>query len=655
MRNRPVRESEARFRLIADSVPIPIWVTKLDRHREFVNRAYAAFLGVPYEDALEFDWRGVIHPDDAPRIYKEQIEKEASLRPFRLEARFRNAAGEWRWLRTHSQPRWDAEGRHSGFIGVAYDVTDAKLAADEMRHINETLERDVAQRTRQLQQREAQLRTMFETSYQLQGLLSRDGRVLEANARALQSMGATFTEVQGAFLWETSFCAGTPGVAHKLRDAVPAVAAGTPFREEIVLTSKGRERAFDFAMRPLVSMGDDADFVFFEALEITDRRAAEEQLRQAQKMESLGQLTGGIAHDFNNLLTGITGSLELIKRRLANQRTDGIERFMDAAIASAQRAAALTQRLLAFARRQSLDTKATDVNALVLGLEDLLRRTLGESIVLEIATTQDAWPALTDSNQLESALVNLAINARDAMPAGGRLTITTSNMRGPVAAGPGEPAPDGEYVALRVADTGFGMAQAVIDKAFDPFFTTKPIGQGTGLGLSMVYGFLKQSGGHVRIESQLGRGTAITLYLRRAQAMLPAEVVRRAATPRGRGETVLVVEDDISVRLLMTEVLNELGYRYMQAEDGLKAIPILESDAPIDLLVTDVGLPHMNGRQLAEIARKNRPDLKVLFVTGYAENATVRAGFLLPGAEMIAKPFALDDLGARIRGLIERP
>jgi CheY-like chemotaxis protein len=372
-------------------------------------------------------------------------------------------------------------------------------------------------------------------------------------------------------------------------------------------------------------------------------------------MEAVGQLTGGIAHDFNNLLTGITGALDLIRRRISAGRTDEIERFMDAAYASVQRGAALTHRLLAFARRQSLDIKPHDVNLLVAGLEDLLRRTIGDDIAFETVLKPNLWPAMTDANQLENALLNLAINARDAMPEGGRLTIETANTRLEES---GERLTDhvdpGDYVRVAVTDTGHGMPADVIAKAFDPFFTTKPVGQGTGLGLSMIYGFVKQSGGHVRIDSEVARGTTVTIYLRRAQPVEEhGRLAPEAAALCGKGETVLVVEDDATVRLLVTEVLREFGYRYIEAPDADTALLLLQADQTIDLLVTDVSLPHMNGRQLAEVARQHRPHLKVLFITGYAAAAASRGDFLRPGMEMITKPFALDALGAKLRVLIE--
>jgi PAS domain S-box-containing protein len=382
-------------------------------------------------------------------------------------------------------------------------------------------------------------------------------------------------------------------------------------------------------------------------------RAAEQSIRQLQKIEAVGKLTGGIAHDFNNILTGITGSLELIQRRLDTGHSDGIDRYMTLALSAAQRAAGLTQRLLAFARQQSLDIKRQDINALITSMEDMLHRTLGESIRLQTRKQSDLWPALTDANQFENALLNLVINARDAMPDGGSLTVETTNIQLDARmAAAGNMAP-GEYIVVAVSDTGEGMPPDVIEKAFDPFFTTKPVGAGTGLGLSMIYGFAQQSGGNVRIYSEVGNGTTVRLFLRRdtGEAIVESEA---PPTPilAGRGETVLVVEDDPAVRLLVGEVLDELGYRKFEAANAMEALPVLHSARSIDLMVTDVGLPHINGRQLAEIARARRPDLKVLFVTGYAAHASVRRGVLEAGMDVMTKPFALDALATKIREML---
>ncbi|KJZ33551.1 MULTISPECIES: ATP-binding protein [Pseudomonas] len=384
-------------------------------------------------------------------------------------------------------------------------------------------------------------------------------------------------------------------------------------------------------------------------------RHNEEALRQSQKMEAVGQLTGGIAHDFNNMLTGIIGSLELLRRRLARGRTEDLDGLIDLGVTSANRAAGLTHRLLAFSRRQSLDSKPVEMNTLVASMGELLQRSISESIELDIQLSEDLWVAEADPNQLESALLNLVLNARDAMPEGGTLIVNTSNQQldSRFVAAHGNLLP-GDYVLLRVTDTGCGMPESTISRAFDPFFTTKPIGQGTGLGLSMIYGFSKQSHGHVTIDSEVGHGTSVSLFLPRYSGDLAEEnLIDIQHAPHALdGETVLIVEDDPAVRVLVSAVLSELGYAYVEAGDADSAVPILDSAQRIDLLISDVGLPGMNGRQLAEIGRQYRPDLKVLFITGYAEHAAVRGGFLDPGMQMITKPFTFDLLTAKVREMI---
>jgi PAS domain S-box-containing protein len=382
-------------------------------------------------------------------------------------------------------------------------------------------------------------------------------------------------------------------------------------------------------------------------------RQTEEALRQAQKMEAIGQLTGGIAHDFNNLLTGIIGALDLIRRRIATGRTGDLDRFMDAASSSALSAAALTHRLLAFARRQSLDTKPVNVHALIFGMAELLSRTLGEQVCLHIDPAQNCWHAMTDPNQLESAILNLAINARDAMPDGGILRIGTENLHvGAPQTELRDPLEPGDYVSVTVSDSGIGMAEHVIEKVFEPFFTTKPAGQGTGLGLSMVYGFVRQSGGRVSIASRLGQGTSVTLTLPRAAPAAGEAAPAACQPPLGAGETVLVVEDVAAVRMLIIDVLHDLGYRTIEAANAAEALLVIESGRAIDMLVSDVGLPGIGGRQLADQARARRPGLPVLFVTGYAEHATIRSGFLGEGMALITKPFAVETLAAKISDMM---
>ncbi|MFJ4143125.1 response regulator [Pseudomonas sp. NPDC089734] len=385
-------------------------------------------------------------------------------------------------------------------------------------------------------------------------------------------------------------------------------------------------------------------------------RHKEEVLRQSQKMEAVGQLTGGIAHDFNNMLTGIIGSLELIRRRLARGRTEDLDNLIDLGVTSANRAAALTHRLLAFSRRQSLDAKPVEMNQLVSTMSELIQRSLNESIRLDMQLDEQLWVAVADHNQLENALLNLVLNARDAMPDGGLLLLETFNQRLDKAfTNAHENLLPGDYIVLSVSDNGCGMPEAVVSRAFDPFFTTKPIGQGTGLGLSMIYGFSKQSHGHVAIKSEVGRGTTVQLFLPRFQGDQPEQELQYQsdAVYARDGETVLIVEDDPAVRALVCEVLSELGYAYVEAGDARGAVPVLESGQRIDLLISDVGLPGMNGRQLAEIARELRPELKVLFITGYAEHAAARSGFLDTGMQMITKPFAFDHLTSKVREMIE--
>ncbi|UEG61603.1 ATP-binding protein [Stutzerimonas chloritidismutans] len=384
------------------------------------------------------------------------------------------------------------------------------------------------------------------------------------------------------------------------------------------------------------------------ATEVAERSRAEEALRQAQKMEAVGQLTGGIAHDFNNLLTGIIGSLDLMQRRHQRNESLELERYIGAAVTSAQRAAALTQRLLAFSRQQALDLKPVDVNQLVASLEDLLHRTTGENITIETRLSAGLLPACMDVNQLESALINLVINARDAMPYGGRITLSTASFTMGETPDPKKRGMSaGEYVLLSVTDTGTGMAPNVMTRAFEPFFTTKPIGQGTGLGLSMVYGYIKQAKGYIQIESEPDIGTRVHLYLPVHQGEATALAHEPERTPTGAGETILVVEDEPVVRSLVVEVLNELGYETLEAGEASEALCITESEQRIDLLISDVGLPGMNGRQLADIARQQRPGLKVLFATGYAESFAAN-DFLGPDMAVITKPFAIDVFASKV-------
>jgi signal transduction histidine kinase len=539
-------------------------------------------------------------------------------------------------------------------------ATLRRESQEELRRLNESLEQQVADRTADLRDKEARLRTIFGTSYSHQGYLSTDGTLLDANATSLAGIKAELQDVIGKPYWQTPWFTSTPGMSELIRNAIPLVAAGDGVRQEIhVNLPQGGWRWFDFQMRPVRDSHNNVVAIVPEAVEVSERRLAEEALRQAQKMEGIGQLTGGVAHDFNNLLTIIVGSLETVRRQIKQAGFDAanVEHLVDSAMRGAQRAAALTQRLLAFSRQQPLDPKPIDVSRLVTGMSDLLHRTIGEQISIETVMSGGLWRTNIDANQLEMAIINLAVNARDAMPNGGKLTIETANVSldEGYTVSQAEVIP-GQYVMLAVTDNGVGMTREIVAKAFEPFFTTKDIGHGTGLGLSQVYGFVKQSGGHVKIYSEIGQGTSVKIYLPRlySNETIPvSEPLPRIAKGRD-SETILAVEDDVDVRAHTCGILRELGYRVLEAAQGSAALEVLQAHPEVDLLFTDVGLPGgMNGRQLAGAARELNRKLKVLFTTGYARNAIVHEGRLDPGVQLITKPFTYAALSGKVRDMLD--
>ncbi|MXS18679.1 PAS domain-containing hybrid sensor histidine kinase/response regulator [Pseudomonas oryzihabitans] len=439
---------------------------------------------------------------------------------------------------------------------------------------------------------------------------------------------------------------------------VDHAADGTPLHFPGVLIDVEERRAIeaerDKALAALRTLNETLE------IRVAERSAelmqAEEKLRQSQKMEAVGQLTGGLAHDFNNLLAGISGALELMETRIAQGRLRELDRYLVAAQGAAKRAAALTHRLLAFSRRQTLAPRPVDVNQLIDGLTELIQRTVGPGIQVETVGAAGLWPALVDPSQLENSLLNLCINARDAMPKGGRITIETANRWMDREIARAQDLPEGQYLSLCVTDTGVGIPPEVAARVFEPFFTTKPIGQGTGLGLSMIYGFARQSGGQVRLYSEVGQGTTLCIYLPRYLGEAPAAeglATRLDVAGTSQGETVLIVDDEPTVRMLVMDILEDLGYAVIEAADSLTGLKILQSDVHLDLLITDVGLPGgMNGRQMADAGRQSRPGLKTLFITGYAENAAIGNGHLDPGMEILTKPFAVDALAARVREMM---
>ncbi len=534
-----LRESDARFKTIANTIDPMVWTTLPDGHHDYYNQRWYDYTGMPAGSTDGDGWSGVFHPADQSRAWTLWRHCLATGEPYEIEYRLRHHSGQYRWVLGRAQPQRDDDGQIARWFGTCTDIQEIVAAREVLSRSREELEQMVAARTTELER------------------------------------------------------------------------------------------------------------------EMARRAEAEAALRQSQKMEAVGQLTGGIAHDFNNMLSGVIAGLDLIKRRIDSGHLEDVDRFMEASVASAQRAAALTSRLLAFSRRQSLDARPLDVDALIVSLEDLLRRTINESITLRIVPGAQVSDAVVDANQLENALLNLAINARDAMPDGGDLTIETcmADLDEDDAAALPELHP-GHYVVLAVSDTGTGMSEEVLEKVFEPFYTTKPIGQGTGLGLSMVYGFARQSGGQVRIHSHPGAGTTVKIYLPASEAPQVSSVRVVAPVREGRGQSVLLVEDDASVRMLVRELLRDLQYKVHEAHDADSALPIIASACDIHLMVSDVGLPGMNGRDLADVARSHRPGLPILFLTGYAENAADRAGFLGEGMELITKPFSLEVLAAKVDEMI---
>jgi PAS domain S-box-containing protein len=551
------------------------------------------------------------------------------------------------------QPLKDPAGNVTGIFVEGVDVTERKRAEAALQHLNETLEQKIEERTAQLRSNEALIETFYNHSSEYHAVIAEidngQFRYDEANPALLRMYGKSRDELIGRMVDEVF----KPETAAELTSHLRAcLLAGAPYRYE----RKNGDAIVEAVATPVSGASGKMRRLVVSARDITEHRNLEQQLRQSQKMEAVGQLTGGIAHDFNNLLTGITGSLELIEKRFEQRRFHEIDRYLHAAKGATKRAASLTHRLLAFSRRQTLDPKITDVNSLVSDMEELIRRTIGPQITFEFVGAIGLWTTLTDSHQLENALLNLCINARDAMPHGGRLTVETCNRWIDERTARTRDLAAGQYISLCVSDNGTGMSQEVISRAFDPFFTTKPLGEGTGLGLSMVYGFARQSGGQTRIYSEEGKGTMVCLYLPRCTDTdkEAAEAEEAAHIEHTKlGETVLVVDDEQTVRMLVTDVLEELGYIAIDAIDGKAGLQILESKRRIDLLITDVGLPGgMNGRQLADAGMKLRPELKVLFITGYAENAVIGDGHLKRGMHVLTKPFGMDALTNRITSIL---
>lgn len=677
------READERLDLALNSgARIGLWDWNVLSDSVRSDRRFAVMYGVDPAAAeagmpIAQFFRG-IHPDDLASVQQSiavamsGAGDGATKGHFTAEYRLVQPDGREHWVSAHGRCIFDDSGRCVRFPGVSFDITDRVRVEQQWRE-SEARARLNGERVQLALEAGAIIGTWF------WDLPTNRFTLDEPFARhlgidpALGHEGLDVVEVA-----ERVHPDDRPGLAEAVQEAIARGGAythqyrvrrydgryhwvdaigrvdhapdGTPLQFPGVLIDVGVRRALeaerDTAIAELRALTDQLE------QRVADRTAelmrAEEALRQSQKMEAVGQLTGGLAHDFNNLLAGISGSLELMALRLAQGRVSDVDRYMDAAQGATRRAAALTHRLLAFSRRQTLAPRPTDASMLVAGMADLIRRTVGPAITLETEAGEDLWTILVDAPQLENALLNLCINARDAMPDGGRITIEMVNRRLDEANARFADIPRGEYLVLCVTDTGTGMTPDVIEKAFDPFFTTKPLGQGTGLGLSMIYGFAQQSGGQVRIESTPGKGTTVHLYLPRHHGPVEQDQAGPVApldAAAGSGETVLVVDDESTVRLMIADVLRDMGYRVIEAADSAAGLAILRSKRRIDLLVTDVGLPGgMNGRQLAEAGRELRHELNVMFITGYAENAVLNSGHLSPGMQLLTKPFTVDAL-----------
>jgi PAS domain S-box-containing protein len=634
-----LRESDTRFRRIANSAPVMMWVTRIDRTRDFVNEAYMEFAGLGDHEARTHDWRTWIHPDDVERVLRESLGGEATLAPFTIEARYRRGDGEWRWLRSVSSPRFGADRELLGFIGAAQDVTLHKEAEIELLRL-------VDERTAELSESEQRFRAIFDTVMEVIVLMKPDGTVLEVNRTQAGWRASDPTIAIGGKLWDSPTFRRHPEHREFTREAVARAAAGETVSTELAMHGeKGAEATLDVSLRGVRDGKGRIIYLLLEARDVTDLKLAQDQLRQSQKMEALGQLTGGIAHDFNNLLTVVVGGLDMISKKVSDEK---LLRYATNALAAAERGVRLTGQLLTFSRSQRLEVRPCLVAPLVEEMRPLLRNVLGPGIEKRFDLDQLSMPVMGDPTQIEVAVLNLAINARDAMPHGGTLRFTSRH----VTVGEDPELDSGDYIELVVSDSGTGMPPEVAARVFEPFFTTKEVGKGTGLGLSMVYGMARQSGGTARIVSEEGKGTSVSLFFRKADAAGERESIAGANGKHAQsppGSLVVVIDDDPDVRGFIATSLREFGYQVEEAGDGPSGIALVEKTSP-DVVVIDYVMPGMSGAEAAAAILAVRPDQALLFVSGYSETDDIKRA--APNASLLAKPFRPDALHSAVRSAI---
>ncbi|AWH53580.1 hybrid sensor histidine kinase/response regulator [Stenotrophomonas sp. ESTM1D_MKCIP4_1] len=648
-----LEQSQAQLQQITDAVPALISHLDTDHRYRFANKAFLDWHGADLHGILGRT-AAEVGGTDAFADALPHLQHVLAGERVRFEVTLAHRSGESRFVQMDCVPERAADGRVTGYTCLGSDVSTLKRAELALREDNESLERQVQARTAELQASKRRLQAIFESSFQHQVLLETTGAIVDANVASLAAVLAEKSDVVGYAFCGSPWFAGTPELAPEVQRAVADAAEGNTSLHAMELELPTGRRSFDFSFRPLQGADGTVTAVVSEAVETTARIHAEHALRQAQKIEAVGQLTGGIAHDFNNILTVIAGNVEhaLLMSQRDSQGGNLTARALDNALKGVGRAASLTQRLLAFARKQPLHSQAVDLNDALLGMQDMLQRALGELVQLDIRTADGIWCVELDLSQLEASVLNLAVNARDAMPGGGRLVveIDNSHLDHDYAALFPDATP-GEYVMLRVRDNGHGMSPDTLAKVFEPFFTTKQVGRGTGLGLSMVHGFVKQSGGHVLIDSVEGDGTRITMMFPRSALPLPSETTAPAggfASYEPREETILVAEDNDDVRAYTVEALRQLGYRVLEAHDGPSALRLLERpDARVDLLFSDIVMPGMSGWELGREVRERWPHVAVLFTSGYPRDHDA-AGAKGRPAPLLSKPFTRSDLAESV-------